>query len=192
MRIVIEIRKGESANVILNRLYKMTQLQDNVSINMLAIHNKQPKTFNLRDMLWAFVEHRKDVVVRRTIFDLKKAEARSHILDGLKRAVENIDEVIALIKAAKSPDEAKQGLQARFQFSELQANAILEMRLQRLTGLERDKIIEEYKQVLALIEELKRVLSSDAAVFAVISEELSAVKAFGDEQDTIVMDEHVL
>ena len=115
MRIVIEIKKGENSNVILNRLYKLTQLQDNFGINLLAIHHGQPKTFNLRDMLWAFVEHRKDVVVRRTIFELRKAEARAHILEGLKRAVENIDDVIALIKAAKGPDEARAGLMEQFQ-----------------------------------------------------------------------------
>ena len=113
MRMVIEIKKGENSSVILNRLYKLTQLQDNFGINLLAIHQGQPKTFNLRDMLWAFIEHRKDVVVRRTLFDLKKAEARAHILEGLKRAVENIDEVIQLIKAAKGPDEARMGLMSQ-------------------------------------------------------------------------------
>ncbi|OFZ20113.1 MAG: DNA gyrase subunit A [Bdellovibrionales bacterium GWB1_55_8] len=185
MRIVIEIRKGENSNVILNKLYKMTQLQENFGINLLAIHQGQPKTFNIRDMLWAFVEHRKDVVVRRTIFELKKAEARAHILEGLKRAVENIDEVIALIKGAKNPDAAKTGLIERFSFSELQAQAILEMRLQRLTGLERDKIIDEYKQVLALIEELKLILGSEARVYEVIKGELLHIrKTYGDERRT--------
>jgi DNA gyrase subunit A len=188
MRIVIEIKKGENSNVILNQLYKMTQLQDNFGINMLAIHHGQPKTFNLRDMIWAFVEHRKDVVVRRTVFELKKAEARAHILEGLKRAVENIDEVIALIKAAKSPDEAKIGLMDRFSFSALQAQAILDMRLQRLTGLERDKIIEEYHQILALIEELKKILGSEALVFKIIKDELIEIKEkYGDERRTEII-----
>ncbi len=188
MRMVIEIKKGENSNVILNRLYKLTQLQDNFGFNLLAIHNGQPKTFNLRDMLWAFIEHRKDVVVRRTIFELKKAEARAHILEGLKRAVENIDEVITLIKAAKGPDEARTQLIARFSFSEIQSQAILEMRLQRLTGLERDKIIEEYKQVLALIEELKKILSSEALVFQVIKDELLEIKkTYGDERRTEIV-----
>ena len=185
MRIVVEIKKGENSNVILNQLYKLTQLQENFGINLLAIHHGQPKIFNLRDMIWAFVDHRKDVVIRRTIFELKKAEARAHILEGLKRAVENIDEVIALIKGAKNPDEAKMGLIGRFEFSEIQAQAILEMRLQRLTGLEREKIIEEYKQILALIEELKGILGSEAKVYALIKAELLEVKeAYGDARRT--------
>jgi DNA gyrase subunit A len=191
MRIVIELKKGESSNIVLNRLYKLTQLQDTFSINLLAIHHSQPKTFNLRDMLWAFVDHRKDVVIRRTIFDLKKAEARAHILEGLKRAVENIDEVIALIKGSKGPEEAREALIARFQFSHLQAQAILDMRLQRLTGLERDKILEEYRQVLALIEELKRILGSEALVYEIIVKELEEIKeSYGDTRRTeIVVDE---
>lgn len=188
MRMVIEIKKGENSNVILNKLYKLTQLQDNFGINLLAIHNKQPKTFNLRDMLWAFIEHRKDVVIRRTLFDLKKAEARAHILDGLKRAVENIDAVIALIKSAKNAEEARNGLITTFQFSEIQAQAILEMRLQRLTGLERDKIVEEYRTVLLLIEELKRILSSESQVFQVIKKELLEIKKFyGDARRTEIV-----
>ncbi|MGZ6334248.1 MAG: DNA gyrase subunit A, partial [Bdellovibrionota bacterium] len=183
MRVVIEIKKGENSNVILNQLYKLTQLQENFGINLLAIHNGQPKTFNLRDMLWAFVEHRKDVVIRRTIFELRKAEARAHILEGLKRAVENIDAVIALIKGARGPDEARSGLMEKFQFSEIQSQAILDMRLQRLTGLERDKIIEEYKQILALIDELKRILGSEALVYEVIKKELQEIrKTYGDQR----------
>jgi DNA gyrase subunit A len=139
-------------------------------------------------MLWAFVEHRKDVVVRRTIFDLKKAEARAHVLEGLKRAVENIDEVIALIKAAQGPDQARSGLMQKFQFTEIQAQAILDMRLQRLTGLERDKIIEEYKQVLALIEELKKILASEALVYQIIKDELLEMKkTYGDERRTQIV-----
>ncbi|MBI2712531.1 MAG: DNA gyrase subunit A [Bdellovibrio sp.] len=188
MRIVIEVRKGENSNVLLNKLYKLTQLQESFGINLLAIHQGQPKTFNLRDLLWAFVEHRKDVVVRRTIFDLKKAEARAHILEGLKRAVENIDAVIALIKAAKGPDEARRELMTKYSFSETQSQAILEMRLQRLTGLERDKIIEEFKQVLTLIEELKRILGSEALVYQVIKDELTEVaKNYGDDRRTQIV-----
>ncbi len=191
MRIVIEIKKGEAANIILNRLYKLTQLQENYGINLLAIHHGQPKTFNLRDMLWAFIEHRKDVVIRRTQYDLRKAEARAHILEGLKRAVENIDEVILLIKGAKGPDEARAGLMARFSFSEIQAQAILDMRLQRLTGLERDKIVDEYRQVLLLIEELKKILASEALVYEVIKTELQEIRQnYGDKRRTeILMDE---
>jgi len=188
MRIVVEIKKGESANIVLNRLYKMTQLQENFSINLLAIHHGQPKTFELRDMIWAFIEHRRDVVVRRTIYELKKAEARAHILEGLKRAVENIDEVIAIIKAASGPDEARQALMDGFSFSQIQAQAILDMRLQRLTGLERDKIIDEYHQVLALIEELKRILGSEALVFEIITQELQEVRErYGDPRRTEIV-----
>ena len=176
MRIVIEVKKGENSNVLLNKLFKLTQLQDSFGINLLAIHQGQPKTFNLRDMLWAFIEHRKDVVVRRTLFDLKKAEARAHILEGLKRAVENIDAVIKLIRAATSPDEAKSQLGAQFDFSEIQSQAILEMRLQRLTGLERDKIVEEYRQILLLIQELKTILGSESRVYDVIKEELIEIR----------------
>ncbi len=188
MRIVIEIKKGENSNVILNKLYKLTQLQESYGINLLGIHQNQPKTFNLRDLLWAFVDHRKDVVTRRTIFDLKKAEARAHILEGLKRAVENIDAVIALIKAAKSPDQAKLELISQFEFSEVQAQAILEMRLQRLTGLERDKIVEEYKQILALIEELKKILGSESLIYDVIKKELLEIKKnYGDERRTEIV-----
>jgi DNA gyrase subunit A len=188
MRIVIETKKGENANVILNRLYKLTQMQENFSLNMLAIHQGQPKTFNLRDMLWAFVEHRKDVVVRRTIFELKRAEARAHILEGLKKAVENIDEVIALIKASRGPDEAHDALRIKFAFSDIQATAILEMRLQRLTGLEIQKIIDEYNEVLKLIGKLKEILGSEKLVFEIIVAELTEIKEkFGDKRRTEIV-----
>jgi len=188
MRIVIEIKKGENSNVLLNKLYKLTQLQDSYGINLLAIHQARPKLFNLRDMLWAFVEHRKDVVIRRTIFDLKKSEARAHILEGLKRAVENIDAIIALIKEAKNPEEARSRLIGRFEFSELQAQAILEMRLQRLTGLERDKIIDEHQQILKVIEELKKILGSESLVFEMIKKELLEVKkVYGDARRTEIV-----
>ncbi len=191
MRIVIEIKKNENANVILNQLYKLTQLQDSYGIMLLAIHNGQPRIFNLRDMIWAFIEHRKDVVTRRTIYNLKKAEARAHILEGLKRAVENIDEVITLIKAAKGPDEARASLMGRFEFSDLQAQAILDLRLQRLTGLEREKIIEEYRLILKLIEELKTILGSEKLVYEVVRKELLEVREeYGDERrTTITIDE---
>lgn len=188
MRIVIELKKGENSTVILNQLFKLTQLQDNFGINLLAIHNGQPKTFNLRDMIWAFVEHRKEVIVRRTIYDLKKAEARAHILEGLKKAVENIDEVIALIKGADSPDTARSQLINRFSLSDLQAQAILEMRLQRLTGLERDKIVEEYQQILKLIGSLKDILASEALVFDIIRTELREIRAkYGDKRRTEIV-----
>jgi DNA gyrase subunit A len=185
MRIVIEVKKGENSNVLLNQLYKLTQLQESYGLNLIAIHQGQPKVFNLRDLIWAFIEHRKDVVIRRTVFDLKKAEARAHILEGLKRAVENIDEVIALIKASKGPEQAKESLIERFSFSDIQAQAILDMRLQRLTGLERDKILEEYRQILALIEELKGVLASETKVFGIIKQELIEIRSrYGDDRRT--------
>ncbi len=191
MRMVVEIKKGENSNVILNQLYKLTQLQDTFSINLLAIHHKQPKIFNLKEMIWAFVEHRKDIVVRRTQFDLRKAEARAHILEGLKRAVEQIDAVIAVIRGATSPDQAKSQLTSQFSFSEIQAQAILEMRLQRLTGLERDKIVDEYHVTLKLIGELKEILADEARVMQVILEELAEIKKqYGDKRRTqIVQDE---
>lgn len=188
MRIVIEIKKGENSNVILNQLYKLTQLQDSYGINLLAIHMGQPKTFNLRDMLWAFIEHRKDVVVRRTRYELRKAEARAHILEGLKKAVENIDEVIALIKQAKSPEEARTGLIEKYSFTEIQAQAILDMRLHRLTGLEREKIVQEYIEVLAFIEDLKKILGSEALVYSLIKNELLEIrKSYGDKRRTEIV-----
>jgi DNA gyrase subunit A len=188
MRVVIEIKRAENSQVILNQLYKLTQLQDSYGINLLAIYHNQPKTFNLRDMIWAFVEHRKDVVIRRTEFELKKAQSRAHILEGLKKAVENIDSLIAMIKAAESPEKAKFSLVSQFKFSELQAQSILELRLQRLTGLEREKILEEYREVLKTIEELKRILGSEVVVYEVIKSELNLVKkTYGDERRTQIV-----
>jgi DNA gyrase subunit A len=185
MRVVIDVKKGEMAHVILNRLYKLTQLQDSFGISLLAIHQNRPKVFNLKDMIWAFIEHRKEVVLRRTAFELEKAEARAHILEGLKKAVENIDEVVQLIKSASNPGEAKFKLKTRFELSDIQAQAILDMRLQRLTGLERDKIVDEYHEVLKLIEELKLILNSEKLVFEIIEEELRDIKErYGDQRRT--------
>lgn len=191
MRVVIEIKRAENATVILNQLYKLTQLQDSFGIIFLAIQNNQPKVFNIKEMLWAFVEHRKNVVFRRTSFELKKAEARAHILEGLKKAVDHIDEVIALIKAAGSPDIAHERLMAKFDFSDLQAKAILEMRLQRLTGLERDNLVSDLNEVLAMIQEYRRILGSEEAIFEVIRNELLDIKRrYGDARRTqILMDE---
>lgn len=189
MRIVIELKRGENSQVILNNLFKLTPMQDSFGIIMLALHHNQPKVFNLKDMLSAFVEHRKEIVIRRTIYDLKKAEARAHILEGLKKAVENIDDVVALIKAAKNPDEARNGLMSKYSFSEIQAQAILDMRLQRLTGLEREKIVEEYKEVLALIEKLKAILASEKLVLDIIVNELEELKKdYGDARRTEIME----
>ncbi len=192
MRIVIEIKKGESSNIVLNRLYKMTQLQDSFGIALLAIDHHQPKMFNLKEMIQAFIEHRKDVVIRRTVFDLRKAEARLHILEGLKRAVEHLDEVIALIRASANAPEALNGLMTKFSFSQLQAQAILDMRLQRLTGLERDKIIEEFNEVLRFIGELKAILANESRVYEIIGTELAEVREnYADERRTeITFDEN--
>lgn len=189
MRIVIELKKGENSEVALNRLFKLTQMQDSFGIIMLALHHGQPKVFNLKEMLQAFIEHRREIVVRRTIYDLKKAEARAHILEGLKKAVENIDEVVALIKSAKSPEDARRSLSSRFQFTEIQSQAILDMRLQRLTGLERDKIVAEYHETLALIEKLKAILASDQLVLDIVIKELEEVKErYGDDRRTEIIE----
>ncbi|NDF14421.1 DNA gyrase subunit A, partial [bacterium] len=192
MRIVIEIKKNESSNVVLNRLYKMTQLQDSYGIALLAIDHQQPKIFNLKEMIQAFIEHRKDVVIRRTVFDLKKAEARLHILEGLKRAVEHLDEVIALIRGSANAPEALNGLMTRFGFSPLQGQAILDMRLQRLTGLERERIIEEFGEVLRLIADLKDILSREVRVYEIITTELAEIRErYADERRTeITIDEN--
>jgi DNA gyrase subunit A len=191
MRVVIELKRGESSNIVLNRLFKMTQLQDSFGIALLAIDHHQPKIFNLKDMLQAFIEHRKDVVIRRTVFDLRKAEQRLHILEGLKRAVENLDAVIKLIRASANGAEALIGLMDQFQFTQIQAQAILDMRLQRLTGLERDKIIEEFNAVLKIIQELKDILANEPRVLQIISAELTEIREkYADERRTqIVIDE---
>jgi len=149
MRIVIELKRDMIPGVVLNQLYKMTAMQSSFGIIMLAIVSGQPKILNLREVLDSFIDHRREIITRRCIFELKKAEARAHILHGLKLALENLDEVIQIIKGSATPAEAKQGLIARFSFSEIQAQAILDMRLHRLTGLEQDKIIEELTQILA-------------------------------------------
>jgi DNA gyrase subunit A len=190
MRIVIELKRGEIASVILNQLFKHTAMQSNFGVIMLALVGNQPRVLDLRSMLSLFIAHRKDVVIRRTRFELRKAEERAHILEGLKIALDNLDAVIKLIRAAASPDEAKSGLKVRFGLSDIQAQAILEMRLQRLTGLERDKIIAEYKETLKQIEYLKSVLASDGMVMKIIRDEFLAVKeSYGDNRRTEIVDE---
>ena len=191
MRMVIELKRGESSSIVLNRLFKMTQLQDSYGIALLAIDHHQPKLFNLKDMILAFVEHRKDVVIRRTVFDLRKAEARLHILEGLKRAVEHLDEVIALIRGSANAPEALNGLMTKFQFSQLQAQAILDMRLQRLTGLERDKIVQEHAEVLKVIQGLRDILANEPLVYQIIAAELQEIREnYADERRTeIAVDE---
>jgi DNA gyrase subunit A len=192
MRIVIELKKDEPGQVVLNNLYKMTPMQTSFGIILLAIVNNQPKVLNLQEALGCFIDHRREVVRRRTIFELRKAEARAHILEGLSRALDILDAIIALIRAAKEPAVAREGLVTQFQFSEIQAQAILDMRLQRLTGLERQKIVNEYEETLKLIARLKEILASDKVLKGVIVEELREVqKTFGDERRTEIVDEEV-
>ncbi|GFO56779.1 DNA gyrase subunit A [Geomonas sp. Red276] len=181
MRIVIELKKDENPQIILNHLYKQTQMQSSFGIIMLAIVHNRPRVLSLRETIDFFVEHRKEVVTRRTIFDLKKAEARAHILEGLKIALDNLDEVIALIKASASPAEAKEGLMTRFGLSDIQAQAILDMRLHRLTGLEREKILEELREIMKYIARLKEILASEKEILKIITGELLELKDnFGD------------
>ncbi len=177
MRIVIELKKDEPAQVVLNNLYKLTPMQTSFGIILLSIVQNQPRVLTLHDMLAAFIEHRRDVVRRRTVFELRKAEARAHILEGLKRALDLLDEIITLIRASKEPAAAKEGLISRFMFSAEQAQAILDMRLQRLTGLERAKIIAEYEETLKLIARLKEILASEQALRGVIIGELREIES---------------
>ncbi|MFI8709716.1 DNA gyrase subunit A [Bacillus sp. NPDC077411] len=176
MRIVMELRRDVNANVLLNNLYKHTALQTSFGINMLSLVNGEPKVLNLKECLYHYLEHQKVVIRRRTAYELEKAEARAHILEGLRIALDHLDEVITLIRNSKTADIAKQGLMERFGLSEKQAQAILDMRLQRLTGLEREKIEQEYQELLALIAELKAILADEEKVLEIIREELTEVK----------------
>jgi DNA gyrase subunit A len=192
MRIVIELKKDEPAQVVLNNLYKLTPMQSSFGIILLTIVDNQPRILSLQEALTCFIEHRKDVVRRRTIFDLRKAEARAHILEGLKRALDLLDEIISLIRASKEPATAKSGLMAQFGFTDVQAQAILDMRLQRLTGLEREKIVHEYEEILKLIARLKEILASEKVLKGVIIEELRELqKTYGDKRRTEIVDEEV-
>jgi DNA gyrase subunit A len=183
MRVVIELRRGEQARVVLNTLYAKTQLQTSFGITMLAIQHGRPKLFNLKEMLQAFVEHRRDVVTKRTVFELYKAEARAHILEGLKIALDNIDAVVDIIKRAAGPAEAKAGLSASFGLSDKQSQAILDMRLHRLTAMETQKLIDELAEIKKEIERLSLILSSDAELFKVIKNELNEVlERYGDKR----------
>ena len=190
MRIVISLKRGENAQVVLNRLYKYTQMRTSFGIIMLALNKKnQPITFNLKGVLEAFVEHRKDVITRRCIFELKKVEARAHILEGLSKALDQIDAVIATIRSCKEAPAAKQALIDKFDFTPIQAQAILEMRLQRLTGLERQKILDELAEIKKRIEWLRMVLSDVNEIFKIIVEELEEVKSnFADKRRTSIED----
>jgi DNA gyrase subunit A len=225
MRVVIELRKGEVSDVVLNNLYKQTPMQSVFGINMVALHEGQPKLMNLKQVLEAFLSHRREVVTRRTIFELRKARDRAHVLEGQAVALANIDEVIALIKASPSPAEAKEGLMSRawepgsvtgmleragemdtrpddlagdfglvdggYRLSAVQAQAILDLRLHRLTGLEQGKIINEYKEILEKIKELSSVLADPEKLLLVIREELADVKErFGDDRRTEIVQDH--
>ncbi len=190
VRVVIELKRGEIPLVVLNNLYKHTQLETTFGVIMLALVNNRPEVLNLKQILHHFLEHRREVVVRRTAFELRKAEERAHILEGLKIALDNLDAVIALIRRAQSPDVARTGLMQQFALSEIQANAILDMRLQRLTQLERTKLIEEYAEVLKQIEYLKSVLGSEALVRKIIKDELIQInEAYKDERRTQIVKE---
>ena len=189
LRVVVELKRNEVGEVILNQLFKHTQMQTSFGIILLAIHQNQPKLLTLKEMLQFFLQHRREVVTRRSLFDLKKAEARAHILEGLKKAIDQIDAVIATIRASKTPKEAKDQLIERFGFSDEQAQAILEMRLQRLTNLEQRKIAEEYEETIKLINRLRSILESERLKLNVIKEELISIRdAFGDERRTEIVD----
>ena len=177
MRIVFDLKKGEDNRVVLNQLFKNTQMETSFGISILALDKQQPKMMGLKDCLVAFIAHRKEVVTRRTIYELKKAEEKAHILEGLKKAVENLDAVVALIRKAPNPQEAQTQLIEKFSLSEIQAKAILDMRLQRLTGLERDKIVQDYKDTMALIADLKSILSDEKKVLSIILSELDEIRA---------------
>ena len=189
IRIVIELRKDSQPEVILNQLYRMTQLQTSFGVNMLALVDRAPKQMGIREALQHYINHQIDVTVRRTKFDLKKAEDRAHILEGLRIALDHIDEIIHLIRSSSTDAIARTSLMEQFKLTEIQANAILEMRLRRLTGLERDKIENEYQELLATIEDLRDILANHDRVLSIIREELTEVKnKFGDERRTEISD----
>ena len=188
MRIVVDVKRDANSSVVLNKLYKLTALQSSFSVNNIALVNGRPRQLNLKDMIKAFVDHRHEVVIRRTRFELKKAEERAHILEGLIIASDNIDEVIAIIKSSKSPNEAIERLMERFSLSDVQARAIVEMRLRQLTGLEQDKLRAEYEEIEKLIARLKEILENEDTRMEVIKDELQEVKdKYGDERKTDIV-----
>jgi len=188
MRIAIELKRDTVAEVVINQLYKHTALQESFGINMLAIVDGRPKLLSLKDALKAFLDHRKEVVTRRTAYDLRKAEERLHILDGLKIALDHLDAVIALIRRSQDPKVAKEGLIQNFGLTEIQAQAILDMRLQRLTGLEREKILQEHKETVELIAKLKAILADEKEIYRIIIEELKDIKErYGDPRRTQIL-----
>ena len=190
MRIALGLRKDQIAGVVINQLYKHTRMEASFGIIFLAVVNGRPELLNLKEILQYFILHRKDIIIRRTRYDLRKAEDQAHILEGLKVALDNLDEVVALIRASKSPSEAKSRLIQKFSLSEKQAQAILDMRLQRLTGLEREKIQQDYKNTLKDIARFKEILASERLVLNIIKEELTAIQAqFGDQRYTEIVSE---
>ena len=187
-RLVIDLKKGEDEEVVLNQLYKHTKLQDSFSIITIALVNNRPETLNLKQMLFYYIEHRKVIILRRTKYLLEKAQARAHILEGLKIALQHIDKIIKLIRNSDSVETARQGLISQFSLSEIQANAILDMKLQRLTGLEQGKIEEEYKKICAEIKEYQAILASDKLVLNIIKKDISEIKeCFGDKRRTEIV-----
>ena len=183
MRVVFELKRDAIPNVVLNKLYKYTQLQTSFSVNNIALVKGRPQLLNLKEMLFHYIEHRHDVIVRRTQFELRKAQERAHILQGLIIAIDNLDEVIALIRGSQTPEDARNGLMEKFELSEIQARAILDMRLQKLTGLERDKLRAEYDELMELIGSLEAILADKALRMGIIKDELLEMKErFGDER----------
>jgi DNA gyrase subunit A len=190
MRIVLELKRGEVPQVILNNLYKHTAMESTFGVNMLALVNGQPHILNLKRMLRFFLRHRRDVIVRRTKFELKKAEEKAHILEGLKIAIDHLDEIISLIRNSKTPEQARIGLITNYPLTEIQAQAILDMKLQRLTGLERDKIVKDYADTLEEIKRLKEIIGSEALVSKIIKDELIEIKnKYSDERRTEIVAE---
>ncbi len=188
IRVVIDLKKGEIATVIINKLYKSTALQTSFGIIFLSIVNGQPKVLNIKEQLLYFLDHRREVVIRRTVYELKKAKERAHILEGLKVAVDNIDEIVELVKKAEGPLQAKTQLMGRYTLSEIQAQAILDMRLQRLTGLERDKIIKDYNDIMKEIARLELILGSDEEITSIIRTECNEIlENFGDKRRTEIV-----
>ncbi|MDD2508962.1 MAG: DNA gyrase subunit A [Aliarcobacter skirrowii] len=191
IRVVIELKKDAMAEIVLNNLYKSTPMETTFGIILLAVYNKEPKVFNLPEILNIFLSHRKTVIIRRTIFDLEKAKARAHILEGLKIAVDNIDEVVKIIRASANDQEAKDNLSSRFGLSAIQAQAILDMRLGRLTGLQRDKLEAEYQELMILIEQLELILRSEDRLNEIIKEELNEIKEkFSNPRRTEIEDSY--
>src|SRR5690606_328141 len=187
MRIVYDLKKDAITNVVMNNLFKHTSLQTSFSVNNIALVNGRPVMLNLKDMIRHFVDFRHEVVVRRTEFELRKAKDKAHVIEGLIIAIDNLDEVIEMIRASRTPDDAKNGLMERFELSEIQAKAILELRLQKLTGLERDKLKEEYAELMKLIEHLEAILANEEMRMQIIKDQMIEVKdKYGDERRSVI------